>query len=86
MTWAETSAYAFRKSESWLRDHLESLVAMGFPRPDPSFKLFFKRQVDVWLATRFGERPDSTKDWEAELIARTRNGKAPSAISGRQAP
>lgn len=47
-TWAETAELAFRKSESWLRDHIDSLP--GFPQPVEG--CFHREAVQQWIDRR----------------------------------
>lgn len=47
-TWAETAELAFRKSESWLRDHLDTI--QGFPKPVDG--VFHREAVQQWIDRR----------------------------------
>jgi hypothetical protein len=94
LTWHEAAEYAFRKSEHWLRQHLEDPELAGFPRPDQAFGTFAKVQVDAWLASRYGYAAAregglaGAPDYEAVLIGRAgeqAGGKRPRTISGREA-
>ena len=82
MTWAEAAAYAFRCSESWLRDHLGDYP--DFPRPDPQLALFSTEAVKTWVRRRFGlvSPPDAPEDGPARLLERVR-AKYPGPLSGR---
>ena len=72
MTWAEVADYAFRRGETWLRDHLRDFA--DFPRPDPSLGLFRRLDIDRWLDRRFGEATADAVHLEFELIRRARRG------------
>lgn len=76
MTWAEAADYACRKSESWLRSHINEL---DFPRPDPVLNIFAKEAVELWVRRRFGIiRPDdSIEQTEAILIDRVHRRQRP---------
>lgn len=78
MTWADAAEYAFRKGEAWLRDHLAGLP--DFPRPDPDHNLFYKPAVDAWLARRYCGPNETQRDWETELLGRTKNGNNSRAL------
>lgn len=85
MTWAECADYATRRSESWLRDHINELD--GFPRPDPALNVFSTEAVEIWVRRRFGLVIDhgTKKDVEAELLGKLRGGKREDPISRRAA-
>ncbi len=74
MTHAEVAEYAFRRGESWFRQALLATDSevKDFPQPDKALGLFSKRQVDQWLARRFGEEQDAAPDWDGIIAARTR--------------
>ena len=50
MTWGEVAATVFRRSESWMRNHLPE----DFPRPDPVLGVFSTEAVRSWVRRRFG--------------------------------
>jgi hypothetical protein len=86
MTWTECAAFAMRKSESWLRDHINELV--DFPRPDPLLNVFATEAVETWVRRRFGlaSAKDTAKDVEASLLGRLARGKPQNTVPGREAP
>ena len=73
MTWAEAADYACRRSESWLRSHINELD--GFPRPDPFLNVFATEAVQFWVRQRFGLiRPDdSLEDARSIVMSRLKN-------------
>ena len=83
MTWAEVAQFVFRRSESWLRDHLPET----FPRPHSTYDLFATDAVEAWLRQEFNlvSRSGGGKDAEAELLARVRNGYDQGPVSRRSA-
>lgn len=68
MTWAEVADVAFRRSESWLRDHMPD----DFPKPDPIYGLFATEAVQAWVRRRFNlaSHAGDPHDAEATLIRR----------------
>lgn len=76
MTWAEAADYACRRSESWLRSHINEL---DFPRPDPVLNIFAKEAVDSWVRRRFEIiRPDATvEETKAILMGRLHQRRRP---------
>ena len=83
MTWSEAAAFAFRRSESWLRDHIPA----DFPRPDPTYGVFATEAVERWVRIRFGLAgpTPSLEDARDTLRARLAHGQDPSALPSRPA-
>lgn len=75
MSWAEV-ADALRKSETWLREHIDELP--GFPRPGQVLNLFLRDDVERWVRSDCGHHEPSNDD---ELIRRARDGKGIGAVS-----
>jgi hypothetical protein len=64
MTWAEVAATVFRRSESWMRDHLPE----DFPTPDPVLGVFVTEAVRAWVRRRFGLAVSANDPQAAEDI------------------
>jgi len=47
LTWGETAAFAFRRSETWLRRNIDILPA--FPRPHKLLGRFSTEEVERWV-------------------------------------
>jgi hypothetical protein len=72
MTWAEVATTVFRRSESWLRDHLPD----DFPRPDPAYGLFATEAVQTWVRRRFDlARPTRDPHDAEDILIRRANGQ-----------
>ena len=73
MTWAEVSATVFRRSESWLRDHMPA----DFPKPDPTYGVFATEAVEAWVRRRFdlASPNEGTDDAEARLLGKLQRGQ-----------
>ena len=63
MTYAEAADVVFRKSEGWLREHIDEFP--GFPEPHPKTRLFHAEQVTIWLRAWYGIGPPPGADDEA---------------------
>lgn len=79
MTWAEAADVAFRRGETWLRDHLAEFPT--FPKPDHDTNLFLAEQVRDWLRARYGMVPSSNENLKDLVWERAKNGKGPRAVS-----
>ena len=51
LTWSEAAAFAFRRSETWLRRNIDTLP--GFPRPHKLLGRFSTEEVERWVRDMF---------------------------------
>jgi hypothetical protein len=51
LTWSEAAAFAFRRSETWLRRNIDMLP--GFPRPHKLLGRFSTEEVERWVRDMF---------------------------------
>ena len=51
LTWSEAAAFAFRRSETWLRRNIDTLP--GFPRPHKLLGRFSTEEVELWVRNMF---------------------------------
>lgn len=81
MTWLEVAGTVFRRSESWLHDHIAEFG--GFPHQDASLGLFNREQVEQWVRQRYGIAPieGGTDAATQRILARLTGGPGPGALS-----
>lgn len=83
MTWTEVANTVFRRSESWLRDHMPT----SFPRPHATYDVFATEAVLAWVRLEFGlvSAGGGRKDAEERLLGKLGRGQRQGAVPGREA-
>jgi hypothetical protein len=83
MTRAEVAIVVFRRSESWLLNH----IPQNFPKPHPIYDLFATEAVLAWVRLEFGlvTVGGEHKDAEARLLGKLARGESQNSVPGRSA-